>query len=403
MDNWFIPSKEEFPFQRSMLHLGLNKAVRYYRELVVPGIGGVWFVRQLCWAVAGIKLSEKSRLGQSVSIANAIEALACKLMWKQNDETGGIKGKMAFGKYPDTWGFKELSQSKYYVQVRFRQSTVRALLGLGLTQGGFRFNGMELTSQGEDLANAFLSQNWVGKKLLEWLDGKTIPKTGKIVKGLGRYDATADEKEIVRNRLCTDVYDEIGLPSRRKNLIRVLKNRKNMPALKNIKEKLLLEKQVQEIETAEAFDAMLCKAQNLIHECARELESAQTSSIDILAKKLPKSILELKGLAGEYLEMAQECGKSHPDAKNFAQEVQESDREIILLEKVALRDGSIVAFSDGKILQGPLFDRHKQIASCSSEQNNGEDEKEVASEESSTTRKIEQLFSLWRDCYEGKH
>ena len=58
MGNWFIPALEEFQSERALLHLGLNGAVRHYRELIVPGIGGVWFVRQLSWAVAGIALAK---------------------------------------------------------------------------------------------------------------------------------------------------------------------------------------------------------------------------------------------------------------------------------------------------------------------------------------------------------
>ncbi len=76
MSEWFIPAKEEFQSLRALWTLGLNRAIRYYRELVVPGIGGVWFVRQLSWAAADIALAREHHI-KPAKVANAIKALAC--------------------------------------------------------------------------------------------------------------------------------------------------------------------------------------------------------------------------------------------------------------------------------------------------------------------------------------
>ena len=37
---WFLPTPEGVPSRRARVHLGLNRAARYYQDLAVPGIGG---------------------------------------------------------------------------------------------------------------------------------------------------------------------------------------------------------------------------------------------------------------------------------------------------------------------------------------------------------------------------
>ena len=56
--NFCIPAPDEWdPRSRVDLTFNLNDAIRYHREMTVPGIGGLSFVRQLSWAVMGISLS----------------------------------------------------------------------------------------------------------------------------------------------------------------------------------------------------------------------------------------------------------------------------------------------------------------------------------------------------------
>ncbi len=395
MDNWFIPELEDFPSQRSLLHLGLNKAVRYYRELVVPGIGGVWFVRQLSWALAGIKLAEDlNRRGQASQIANAIEALACKL----NKKYPGIRGIRAFERDPKVWEFSKLSQPKYYVQVTFRQSTVRALVGLGYTRGGLRFNGMELTPVGRELVNALFLGNSVEKKIKNWIRNANSSSRKPVIakEALGRDNASTHEKENVRDRLLTEVQDDFGSPNRRAMLIKAFKNNERMPSVEKIKDRLQ-HQQVLEINTAEAFDAMVGKARSLIQECAQNLESTQDCPVSEMAKKLKKPLVELQKKSKTYLAQANKSKQFHQDAQDFAEKVTRSTPEDVL-EVLAKRDGSIVVFSDDKVLQGPLFDRHDQKKNDITDQDEDGGEKEVGTEDSSTPRKIKQLFKLWKDC-----
>ena len=406
MNEWFIPELEEFPTQRALLHLGLNKAVRYYRELVAPGIGGVWFVRQLSWAVAGIQLAKDINKDIPASrIANAIEALACKLIWKVDNTANGIRGKRAFLRYPDARLFKELSRSKYYVQVTFRQSSVSALLRLGMTEGGMRFNSMLLSPIGEDLAKMFLTHGGsdIHKTLSNWINGESFPASGDKVKWLGRKYASSKEKKIVADRLLANTNDDISHLQRRSLLIAAFGNRNNvnMPELQDVKRKLN-QNQVSEIETAEAFDTMLVTARTLIHECAGKLESAQSKPITDLAKEkeIKKTIEAIKENAQNYLKRAKDSNKIHKDANKFAHSIINNAGEEDILEKVVLRDGAILTCSDRKIWQGTLFDRRQVIKGEDIRPENEEDNN-VGPEEYSTINKIRQLFTLWRDCKNG--
>ena len=128
---WFaaLPSAQEL--SRVSLDFGLRRADRLLRELVVPEMGRVWFVRQLSWPVAALALRDELRGVANVkasSIAHGLESIGCKLAWTHDAEAERILGKRAFGRDRDAvWGFKELRDPKHYVRNTHRQAASRAL------------------------------------------------------------------------------------------------------------------------------------------------------------------------------------------------------------------------------------------------------------------------------------
>ncbi len=396
MNDWFIPYPEEFPSQRALLHLGLNRALRYYRELVVPGIGGVWFVRQISWAVAGIAIAKKLHL-KPAKIANAIEALACKLEWYNVDEYSG-RGTRAFNRDGDTiWSFKELSDKKHYVQIPYRQSTVRALTGLSLAIGT-RFNQMALTQTGIDLSEVFFGVNPRGnikKALVEWIKDNSEIKPRSVIKRISKSkkNLTRDEIQIVRDCLLSDSSDKIGNSKRRRLLIESFSRYTvNMPEMDVIIENLNQHQdQVDDIETAIAFDAMLECGQQIIHQCAKLVADNGMLSISEATKSKKVNDL-LKKLRLEVDSFNNKKGGKHYDAFSFAESVSnENNKELII--NIINRDGNILSLSNEKIVKGSLFDHRREITDDVSDMEDQSD-----SEGSSTEIKILQLFSLWRDC-----
>jgi hypothetical protein len=72
--------------------------VRAFNDLAVPGLGGVWFAKQLFLATLGVAIAERvrdsGRTVRNIEVANAVEALACWLAldgngWKRNPRLRG--------------------------------------------------------------------------------------------------------------------------------------------------------------------------------------------------------------------------------------------------------------------------------------------------------------------------
>jgi hypothetical protein len=406
MTQWFIPGKDHFQVERAVLHLGLNAALRYYRELVVPGIGGVWFVRHLSWPAAGIMLAQSTGFRYTASrVANGIEALACKFMWK-NGMVDGIRGMRAFNRNPGPMSFRELSQAKYYVQVTFRQSAVRALAGLELTDGGNRFNSMCLSRMGEDLANAFFDDCRVWTALEGWIDGKDFPQSGKTFSWFARLEGSGEENRIVRDRLLSDTTDNLSSASRRRKLIEAVGNRsRSNPLDLSIVKGRLDAQQRYEVETAESFDGMLTAARELVHQSAEYLEDVSLTTTGRLASRVSSGIRALKSAAHNYMKKVARSGAEHVDAGYFADAVAQGRSGEAVLGEVLSRDGAIIACANKQnVTKGPLFSRHKSLEAVNTGSSANDEELGLSAgpEETSTANKINQLFSLWRDCKNAK-
>lgn len=104
---WLSPAPSELTYSRVALDFDLRAADLFFRELVVPELGRVWFSRQLSWPLAALALNEELASGVSNAptptlICHGIEALACKLEYEANraPETRSrrILGTRAFGR-----------------------------------------------------------------------------------------------------------------------------------------------------------------------------------------------------------------------------------------------------------------------------------------------------------------
>lgn len=146
--------------ERRVRTLGLGAAVRRFNELAVPGLGAVWFGKQLVLATLGIQVAELAREAglrvTNVECANAIEALACWLAMGRSAPPGAsghrpdprVRGT---SKLPREHGmaFKAVRQRSFYVSQPMRMGTTAALQPLGLAAGATRrFNSLELTDAG---------------------------------------------------------------------------------------------------------------------------------------------------------------------------------------------------------------------------------------------------------------
>jgi len=197
-DSWFLPASISLPASRIDGTLGLRRALRVSHERVVPGIGGLRFVRQAAWACAAIDLAQKAQQPAltNIRVANALEALACKLVFygggPAEEERPRVRGVTRLGishSEPGQWAYAHLHEPKHYVSQPFRQSTTASLtedVGLGFVAAGpMRFNTMKLSQRGTDLADAFLEQrasrSYLRTVLTQWLSEPNPQASGNTV------------------------------------------------------------------------------------------------------------------------------------------------------------------------------------------------------------------------------
>src|SRR5438445_985925 len=152
--------------ERRTRTLGLGATVRSYNDLAVPGLGGVWFGKQLLLATLGIAIAERVRNSgkrvQNIEVTNAVEALAC---WLALDSTGWkrdprLRGALKLSGRKDL-SFATVCKRSFYVTQPMRQATVQPLRALGLVESnGERFNAFRCTNHGE----AFIDAAWAAFK-----------------------------------------------------------------------------------------------------------------------------------------------------------------------------------------------------------------------------------------------
>lgn len=166
--------------ERRTRTLGLGAAVRMFNDLAVPGMGGVWFGKQLFLATLGVAVCEEARQRnvrlENIKVANAIEALACWMQHQTNDgqRDERLRGRQKLSGVHGTPLFATYGQPGFYVSQPMRMATVQALKALGLVDSvGERFNSYVCTNAGKEFIRAVV--------------GKNRPHNGDAVVVLGKW------------------------------------------------------------------------------------------------------------------------------------------------------------------------------------------------------------------------
>lgn len=181
---------------RRLRSLGIAGAVRRFNERAVPGMGGVWFGKQLMLALLGVRVAElQAERGQAVAkmeCANAVEALACWLAYRDNGWTSDprLRGRnklpreRELGEEPLYARFRARS---FYVSQPMRMAVGSALVPLGFaTSSNSRFNTMQSTPEGCAFLDAALRDYRPAKRSLtehlsKWVQGEDVNVTTDTV------------------------------------------------------------------------------------------------------------------------------------------------------------------------------------------------------------------------------
>lgn len=181
---WGILGPGSVESVRRVRPLQLAATTRDFNERAVPGLGGVWFGRQLFLATLGLRVAERatargSRAGK-IAVANAIEALACWLAIKAGLGAGErrVRGTTLLAGKADL-SFRSVSRPGFYVSQPMRMGTVNALPALGFADAaGSRFTAFSCNADGEAFIDAVAEGcRPFGRELVEhlamWVCGET--------------------------------------------------------------------------------------------------------------------------------------------------------------------------------------------------------------------------------------
>jgi len=366
---WFaaLPSAQEL--SRVSLDFGLRRADRLLRELIVPEMGRVWFVRQLSWPVAALALRDELRGVANVkasSIAHGLESIGCKLAWTHDADAERILGKRAFGRDGDVvWGFKELRDPKHYVRNTHRQAASRALQtdgGIGLATGA-RFDVLELSEIGQQLADAFLDQS-VGKgggrlrkQLIEWIRGGEIAVSRTLRHALSPLHPTVEERGIVHARVFGAATPACEKRSRARVAIGAAAEMREMTEVAARLREKGHGTQADEVLAAYAFGSMIDRARDLAAVLSLKVQETRAglprSAIGRDAE-FKRTAAALQTAAKSFRSKAEVAKFSEPKSNAFVHALESAD-VVATASLVAKSTPEVFSIADDRVMRGPLF------------------------------------------------
>ena len=214
---WGLIDPERLPTRRRRT-LELTGVIRHYNDLAVPGLGGLWFIKQIALATLGVRVAHEVRSSahSPIVVTNAIEALSCALAFERNRGMGDarLRGSRKLSGRKDL-SFSALSKAAAYVTQPMRMAVSEPLKALGFVETpGSRFNSFSPARAGDDFVDAVFGQfkprgRSVVDYLIEWVrtDERTIDvRNRRLVEALspdlpviGTEGASTLREHLVRN------------------------------------------------------------------------------------------------------------------------------------------------------------------------------------------------------------
>lgn len=367
---WGLLGPEFLPNARRTRTLGLGVSVRSFNDLAVPGLGGVWYGKQLLLATLGVAVAEDARSRgtkvQNIEVANAIEALAC---WQAFNSNGWNRDVRLRGNTKlqgkDDFSFRRVCQRNFYVTQPMRMATVQALPALGFVESdSARFNAFRCSDEGR----AFIEKATGGYRpykrtvidhLTLWTQGKDnrvdTDALRQALSPLNRF--SVETIPLLRERLIQGGNESHQDKERRGNAMAWIESlRTNAP------DRLTWEQRPKEIteehwydlragalfiETREAAIATLDAAEAHI---GNQTVGQSCSLKAKIPEALETAIEKLKSTANKYL------AYNHADeeANKFCYECVNGDPYSIFRSLVE-RDGHVLRLVGDEVKPGPAF------------------------------------------------
>lgn len=370
-NTWGLLGSEFLPNSRRTRTLGLGATVRLFNDLAVPGLGGVWYGKQLLLASLGVAVAEYARKKgvkvQNIEVANAIEALACWLAFKQNkwQSDSRLRGNTKLQGKSDDFSFKRVSHRNFYVTQPMRMATVQALPALGLAEAdGARFNAFQCSADGKAFVEQACKEYKPHKRLvvdhlLKWVQGEKDKEVGteELRKALSPLRPLSDETlRLLRERLIQGGNDSLEDKKRRRNALTWIEEIRQKPDQKgwDAKPKVLDDEHWNDLvsgaklfRTRDAaiavLDAMEAHIGNITNCQKHDLKT-------VIPEALATPLDELKKAAEAYLDTK----RADVHAIDFCRECAQDNASAVLRSLVA-RDGHVLRLDGEVIKPGPAF------------------------------------------------
>lgn len=368
--HWGFLGPEVLPHERRVRTLGLGAVVRNFNDIAIPGMGGIWFGKQLLLPLLGISVAQAVRAeGKSISnieVANAIEAVAClsaykAANWRSDPRLRGGQKLRNVSEPP----FAQARKRSFYVSQPMRMSTVEPLLALGFVDGeSERFNAMRLSRTGSDF--------------LEYALGRFRPNGRSVVTHFLRW-VRGDESKVITAALTEAISPLTPMPAiatsilreqievhgpgsdRRKAALRWVENERAQTDW-SARPTEILEDHWRDLRIGAKFFLARDASLNLLDAVEREIASTGGKGLNSTGASLIPRVAELRDKlrdrANALLEEGLEAS-SFQDAKNFCLECADVNNAITTLTK---RDGRILQYRDGLIVPGAAFDYSARIS-----------------------------------------
>lgn len=362
---WGLLGPETLPSERRTRTLGLGTSVRLFNDLAVPGIGGVWFGKQLMLATLGVVVAEDARASganvKNIETANAIEALACWLAfdgngWAPDDRLrGNIKLKR---KNISSFKFKNVRQRNFYVTQPMRMATVQALPALGLVDAeGYRFNGFKSTDAGREFVEAACAgfspyKTNVLKYLVKWVRGDTDKVGSRELCNALSPLVTMQEcaRNILKERLLQGNH-------RRCDALEWMETLKKKSVISNEwgnKPANINEKHWHDLKLGSLFfktrDAALAVLDALEAYIRKNGDRKRFALKDPVPENVGKKIAELRSAVQSFLD----AGHTDQEANKFCRECNNKE-DVAVLQALVQRDGHVLRLIGQVVLPGPAF------------------------------------------------
>lgn len=358
---WGLLGPETISSTRRTRPLGLASAVRYFNDRAVPGLGGVWYGKQLMLALLGVVVAERAKQenpkfnASNIQVANAIEALACWSAIKKSQDSdprlrgaGGLSEKQA-----KDFVFTSARKPGFYVTQPMRMQTVQPLPALGfVTAAAGRFNSFIPTQEGlnfvESACQYYRPYNReVISHLMKWVLGQDVHiNTDQLSNALSPLVVMPEEaKRLLCERL------KQGNAERR-NALAWIETLEDEQA-KTMSGELQRPKKIEETHWHDIqAGALFLSLHDLAIAALDEVEAGmgQECSLENAAEKAKDKLQALKDASQKFLKFQY---KTRQDAVDFCNQC--VAEPVNVLHALVQLDEKVLRWDGEKIRRGPAF------------------------------------------------